>query len=678
LIIKHLGPNMGSILLLCIAFFFGWAPAHLLAPFHFDLHHDGLILFNLKSFMDGLLPYKEFFIQHGLGTVQIQGIIGLVFGSQLIYLRELTAFFYGCATALTYLISRRFSSKTNAILVTFLWAGSAYYLSPYKALYLHAWSSVYALVCFLIIILIGCSKEKLSNSNLVTIGIFIALGALFKINYGLISLFCAIVIVHQKREKYSKYFKKFLFIGIGVLIIALPYLYNLYITDSIKNFYEQQIKYAFLFSNNNQSTFNPLLYFFKGIKVLFNWNNRHGGVSALNFFATYIIVILFLYHIFIKKVLLELNDRLCCIGICGLIANLLYFPVPSLMHIFLSGPLLFIFLMGLVAEKSVNKKLKSFLIIFLGIYFFWEVLFNHLYKFINIKMPIYSSYTLTPNAPYLKNIFVSDEMYSHLNAISKLQENPRGVKYSCYFNNTPQPYYSLLFGTLPSVTGNRIPFDWGYVNKTVGVELSVPPCLGELLIISSRPYLLKDYSLHNQFKIIDGQDFSTPITSYLPVTRKTKIDVYANLSIKSIDKSLSNSTEAKFQYVERYKELFNLDLVIDRQDIPINKKLIGVYLEISDASMPLAKSIPDEIDGYKLLKLDAFSTNPIASTGNLYIFANDKILSPSQITNMGINLPIEIKKIVITPNVHITPPFFYNLRLQFDDNTITEGSGMVK
>lgn len=662
-----------------LAFGMGWLPAHFISGYHFDLHHDGLILFQASSYQQGLIPYKDFFIQHGLISIQLHAIVFKLFGEQLLYLREFTAICYGVLTTLTYLIARKITTNRWSLLAVFSWAGSAYYLSKPLQFYIHSWSSVYALIFILLIVLIYVSKEILNWPYLIFIGVLAALSGFCKINYGIVALLISglIIIAYCQFSKCARkiYIQKFGLVLLGFTVVTLYYLYTLYVDDAITSFFNQQIKYAYAFSTENNEKNNLIKKFFDAV---LSAKNGHDGVRYLTYLFEYVTIISLIWQIYKKPRSLK-EVKLMTVGGVGLLCVLMYFPTPSLMHIYLAGPFLHIYVIGLMNYQLLNKTMLATLI---SIYIICEVLYGHVYKFINTKLPIYLKYELSTNLPYLKDIKFSTELNNQLNIFSKEFIGGNAVDIKCYLNNTQQPYYSAAFQAREPLYGKVMPFNWGYVSKIISPDMNAI-CQNEkyIAMVSAFPYLLDQHYLRYQFDVVKGQDMSTPVTYYTHSKQSDKINkIKSEVSVDTTSKIFDKRNNLIVQ-TANYFETYALKFMIEDLKTDASKKVTGLYVELLDQPFLPGQLIIDQINALELNRVRMYSTVASAPTELLSVYLNDKQISNQYITDHGFNINHRFEKLsLVLKNIVIKDDIFlyYKIRIQYDDFSMSEGVGSVR
>ena len=87
--------------------------------YNIDPHHWGLMLSNAKDLSDGLLPYKDIFIQYGILTTVIQAVAYTYLGSNLLSIISVTAVFYALGLLGIYFLCLKVTNNRNLSLCAF-------------------------------------------------------------------------------------------------------------------------------------------------------------------------------------------------------------------------------------------------------------------------------------------------------------------------------------------------------------------------------------------------------------------------------------------------------------------------------------------------------------------------------------------------------------------------------
>ena len=685
------------------------------------------MIYGALSFEQGLIPYKEYFIQHGVGASVIQGIIIKIFGHELIYLRESVAICYGIVTAITFLIAKIFTSEIVALLAVFLWGASAYYISPYPTYYIHSWPSVYALVCIVLIVYLYVKSEKLYFINFYFIGLLAALSGLFKINYGVVALLISLILAGSENTESRN--RKIYAVLSGFACIVFPGIVYLLAVGAIYNFYTFQVLYGFEFFVGADKS-NVFIIGYKNLLKLFFPTSLHGGVSALNFLFEYLTIGILAIQLIYKEKLERTEKKLFNIGLCSLVTTLLYVPVNALMHIILSGPLFYVFILGNLSTKIVKSKyeflLRYIVILTIAIYGVVEVGQNHLLKTYTHRIKWYREYVAAPGLPFLKNIMVSQRTAMQLKTTKLIYLDGTNSN-KCVLNYTQMPYFSALFAGLQAVNTGPPPFYWGpfYWDNINGMtkmtNVTNDICRNNSIVISSLPYLLDGYYL--KYQIAGNPEYGTegrqPITFYTVSQSTEKVGSTHSFFVKSLEKKVEAVNHLMNNEVLSYNEKYALKIYMESKST--NKTITGIFLEISDSS-PFAGGGGDLLDQLKHLEnSEMYSTNPVSPARLLNVYINDNLISNIAITEAGVKISdYDIISIIpdltimpdltdsdFTPNPNLAPiankallarksmnltfrqllargeldrvllSAYYRVRIQFSDDSIEESSGQL-
>ena len=192
-----------------------------------DPHHDGILLKPALDMVSGKILFKETFTQYGALTTIIQAIALKVFGSYLITIRLLTAFFYALISLLLYFIFQRFLPKLILFISLLIWL----LMAPYNIWVLLPWSSIYALFFQLLttyLLLIFFEKKEPKYFILASIStalIFWCRQPVGIFTFLAINVYFTYVFFNKqiKKQIFKKYLFEFFFINILVHFVFIIY-----------------------------------------------------------------------------------------------------------------------------------------------------------------------------------------------------------------------------------------------------------------------------------------------------------------------------------------------------------------------------------------------------------------------------------------------------------------------
>ncbi len=224
-----------------------------------DPHHDGILLKPALDMVSGKILFKETFTQYGALTTIIQALALKIFGSYLITIRLLTAFFYALISLLLYFIFKRFLPMLVLLFSLFIWL----FMAPYYSATFLPWSSIYALffqllATYLFIIFF----EKKSRGYFILASISTALIFWYRQPVGVFTFLAIIVyfaylyITKQiKKQVFYKHLVNFLFVNFLVSLIFIIYFI---LNHSLIDWWKQSISFAFTWSQGASDGFNVL------------------------------------------------------------------------------------------------------------------------------------------------------------------------------------------------------------------------------------------------------------------------------------------------------------------------------------------------------------------------------------------------------------------------------------
>ena len=334
-----------------------------------DPHHDGILLKPAFDLINGKILFKDTFTQYGALTTIIQAQALKIFGSYLITIKLLTAFFYALISVLLYLIYRKIMPQAVLFTSLIIWL----LMAPYYSSIFLPWSSVYALFFQLASLYIfGRCLENYSTKKLLlasvfsslvfwckqTVGVFTILGLLSSFIY----LFVNKIITRKTFIKLGVYL-----LGVNLIVGLLFILYFLS-NQSLVDWYKQSMQLAFLWGRIFGGGFNPL----KILKALFPTSLSPVSVWVL---------------IPISAILMQISDHknklISLIVFLGLASWLQYYPLSDPRHSYWAVtpifPLFALFILKIcqkfifVRFKLSRKTVNHLAILLLSLVFFYDI-----------------------------------------------------------------------------------------------------------------------------------------------------------------------------------------------------------------------------------------------------------------------------------------------------------------
>jgi len=304
-----------------------------------DYHHDGIMFKPALDISNGMLPFKESFIQYGLFSAILQSASISLFGPYLIALKLLTALFYALIAVSLWYIWRTIMPTWLALISIIIWLT----LSPYLVSTTFPWSTVFALFfiftsVLLIIYFIRSARYQIlfwagCSSSLV---FWCRQPTGFAITAGFI-LFL-VLLISSKKGKSSDYTKSLGLFILGHGLITSIFISYIIRSNIFEDFWRQSILFSFLFNENfgPKSLFQTFTIFFP-----YPFNSWNGGY-IWDIFPLTTLLIFFLtgFNIFFRKVNSFQNQTLLLITLSGLITWHLYYPFPDFMKAFWGASLM--------------------------------------------------------------------------------------------------------------------------------------------------------------------------------------------------------------------------------------------------------------------------------------------------------------------------------------------------
>jgi hypothetical protein len=587
------------------------------AGYHFDLHHDGLILSSVEVLLDGKLPVTDDYQFYGLTNTFTNYIFSKIFGFKLYFLRLFYISLYIYIYLITYLIARKSSlSISNALVVLLFFLSCTHFFYVVPVYYLSIWPSVIALALSLTVVYLDLySKNKY---KVCLISIIITLLLFSKINYGLI-IFAAYILssisIKNKINKIKDLFE-FLFLMASILILCFI-LMRIFGIDQ-KEYLSQSVLGPFKFINNNQFSTNHdnnnniLISIYLALFKI----QGHGGVDKFMHLMPFINILGLTINYECK------NSKYKQLFIYGFLMWFLYYPIPGLIHIFHSIPIniiLFAVLTKHIFHKYNILKLNYLLISILSLYLFNKIIFVT-YQNLNSKYKYYNNDYIygVNNIEVLDYIKIDSGTLQNLNTLNDIFKSS---KVTNFVNLSNTGFYNLVAKkhgkNVYSLAPYNYMWDWGNIGQYDYYE-KLKKILNDNnkdnIILSTIPFPLNGYKIVKILPISSSkqwdhfQDFPQSLFVNLP---ESKLPNQLNITTRIIENNTFN-----LKYFNPCPEkncLLELSL-------PFPIKLSEIFIEIHDPYKIIFNNNFSESD-FELIKMQCpdfkkFLNNIIMSIKN--------------------------------------------------------------
>lgn len=433
-----------------------------------DPHHDGIMLKPAVDVANGKMLFRDSFSQYGALTILVQALAIKVFGGGLITIRFLTALSYGLIAALQWLIySRLLPIWANAISWA-IWLSLGYFFlgDEIQTLFPAATSfpvfSVLLGVYLLILFLENGKQRYMWMCGVVTAGTF-----WLKINFGIIHFgFMAQLLILLEFSGASKNRIRSIYVfGMAYCLAHLGFLIWLFVNDSLKDFWIQSIKFAYLFAMQDQFSTNTS-FFVRAINCLFQINSRHVSISVLWTFLPIISAVIFgcVCYSYIKKGTTVLQEKVVlATSLASTWLWLSYFPVNSVNQMYLGSVLfvgmVFYLLWGIT--QSIPARWRNLVRLVCIILIFYQDISVRVFGCIE-KVEKFSGYEKIETPSFLRGMYVPPRealVYTKIGSI--LQNFPQHD----LINLTRDGLYSLY--NLKNHDFHKMHLNWGWTNTVL-------------------------------------------------------------------------------------------------------------------------------------------------------------------------------------------------------------------
>lgn len=193
--------------------------------FNTDAHHWGLMYGNAADLHQGLIPYREIFIQYGILTTLIQSLSLNIFGNTVVAVGIITGIFYSINIYLSYCLWQKILNKwLSSISSVLMFLVHSYILYP--------WSNYFSYTFILASLLFITSSPRKKYRYLFA-GVFVGLSLLARQSFLTIltpfyPYFLLLLFVSPQKEFWRLHCKNIILFHIGLIfVLAVFWLYLL-------------------------------------------------------------------------------------------------------------------------------------------------------------------------------------------------------------------------------------------------------------------------------------------------------------------------------------------------------------------------------------------------------------------------------------------------------------------
>lgn len=461
------------------------------AKFHFDIHHDGLMLSGIDALMSGKRLFIDEFQFYGVGSTYFNFFVAEILGFKLLYIRYVYALLYGYIYFLTYFIARKGGlTRDNAVLLSAVLFSYTYFFLDTPVYYLSIWPGVICLALALSLVAVEVYSKSVYKTPVIAVLIIAML--LTKINYGALYIIAHFVaVLTLKRAKLLYEISIFFVIGSIIFALSLAYDYPL------DEYFDQAVLAPLSFTRHNQFTEQPEGFIGSVLSSLFLMKG-HGGVDYVLHFIP--LLNLAGYLIYYKKY----SDTCKIIAIYGFFSWFLYYPIPGLIHIYLSLPLILVSssigLSAIFCNSQKNVPLAKYILpTVLLIFVTYQCLFLTTRRLLN-KIPEYRrEYVLHETEDVLEGLRIDKGTAATL---EKLTELIGSSDKTTFINLTNSGFYNILAKTSGKNTYSLAPYnylwEWGNIGDTryySRLQYLLSNNARANLVLSAIPFPLKGYRI---------------------------------------------------------------------------------------------------------------------------------------------------------------------------------------
>ncbi len=339
-----------------------WALLLPIAKRGLDPHHDGIMLKPALDVAEGKVLYRDSFSQYGPIPTWVQAWFIHIEGKKLLAIHHATVGCYALAAVLSFLILSEWLPILLSAGLALLWLGLGHFLSEARFL---PWSSAYALVFQLSAVLswvISYRKGKLFwlaySAGFMTLAFFCKQPVGL---FGLMSLFSISIYRLFATRKFLFFMKEILIQSIGVGAVLLGFVMLFLYQGALKDWLEQNIYFAFIFSSKFGVEQNGGLNKLKEIIFGFRSQN-HGawmtliGVGFLGLGSTALALFRFerVEEFLQKQSVKEKLVLIFALSSFGLASWLQIYPIAGTHHVFHASVVWYL-LLCLVSFKGLKR-----------------------------------------------------------------------------------------------------------------------------------------------------------------------------------------------------------------------------------------------------------------------------------------------------------------------------------
>jgi len=327
-----------AIIALIVTFTYIW-----FSKFHFDIHHDGLILASIDALLSGKRLLLDEFQFYGVGSSYFNFFLAKIVGFNLVHIRYAYAFIYGYIYFLTYVIARSggISKDNSSVLLLILFTYTHFFLNV-PVYYMSAWPSVICLAMVMSVVAIEIYFHSVYKTIVIAtffIAIFIT-----KINYGalfLLAHFISVIVLRRTSFFYE--------LSVFSILISIIFLLAFVFGVPMDEYINQAVLAPLQFTSHNQFTTESTGLVQSIASALF-LRSGHGGVDYIVHFLPIVNILACIFY------LRDYTANSKIIAIYGFFSWFLFFPIPALLHIYLSLPLIIV--SSSIGLISINRSLQ--------------------------------------------------------------------------------------------------------------------------------------------------------------------------------------------------------------------------------------------------------------------------------------------------------------------------------
>jgi hypothetical protein len=200
-----------------------------------DAHHWGLMYVNGADLNEGLIPYREIFIQYGYLTTLIQSLSLNIFGNTVVSVGIITGIFYAANIYLSYCLWQKVMNRWLSVL-------SAMLMFLVHGYIIYPWANYFSYTFLLISLLFLTSSPQKRNRYLLA-GVFLGFSILARQSplplLASIYLYFLLLYFSSARELRKEYLKSILMFHVGMVSVIGVFLLYLVKESALEDWINQ-------------------------------------------------------------------------------------------------------------------------------------------------------------------------------------------------------------------------------------------------------------------------------------------------------------------------------------------------------------------------------------------------------------------------------------------------------